>query len=83
MATNGPAESALGPAAKRLTCGGEVCHSHPSDGSLHLVLHPADVRAVLEKGWGERHPLAWDDGEDGWCWWWWAAGVCDGLCAEG
>ncbi|KAF2263985.1 hypothetical protein CC78DRAFT_418107, partial [Lojkania enalia] len=40
------------------TCGGEVCHAHPSDGSLHLTLHPADVRTVIEKGWGERHPLA-------------------------
>jgi hypothetical protein len=78
-ATNGPAASALGPATKRLTCGGEVCHSHPSDGSLHLVLHPADVRAVLEKGWGERHPLAWDDGGDGWCWWWWAKSVPPGF----
>ncbi|KAL2865449.1 uncharacterized protein BJX67DRAFT_185804 [Aspergillus lucknowensis] len=48
----------------RITCNGEVCHSHPSDGSLHLTLHPADVRLVLERGWGERHPLARDD------WWW-------------
>ena len=23
-------------------CATEVCHAHPSDGSLHLVLHPAD-----------------------------------------
>ncbi|KAF2842184.1 hypothetical protein M501DRAFT_903468, partial [Patellaria atrata CBS 101060] len=41
-----------------LTCNGEICHAHPSDGSLHLTLHPADVAIVLEKGWGERHPLA-------------------------
>lgn len=41
------------------TCGGEVCHTHPSDGgSLHLTLHPADVKTVLERGWGERHPLS-------------------------
>ncbi|PSN59730.1 hypothetical protein BS50DRAFT_449851, partial [Corynespora cassiicola Philippines] len=40
------------------TCGGEVCHAHPSDGSMHLSLHPADARIVLEAGWGERHPLA-------------------------
>jgi hypothetical protein len=40
------------------TCGGEICHAHPSDGSLHLTLHPADARIVLNKGWGERHPLA-------------------------
>ncbi|EMD01005.1 hypothetical protein BAUCODRAFT_53431, partial [Baudoinia panamericana UAMH 10762] len=43
--------------AKR-TCKGEVCHSHPSDGSMHLTLHPADASIVLKAGWGERHPLA-------------------------
>jgi hypothetical protein len=40
------------------TCGGEICHAHPSDGSLHLTLHPADAKVMLEQGWGERHPLA-------------------------
>ncbi|KAH6615173.1 hypothetical protein C7974DRAFT_60459 [Boeremia exigua] len=40
------------------TCGGEICHAHPSDGSLHLTLHPADAKIMMEKGWGERHPLA-------------------------
>ena len=25
---------------------------------MHLTLHPADSRAVLEAGWGERHPLS-------------------------
>ncbi|KAF2240512.1 hypothetical protein BU26DRAFT_525977 [Trematosphaeria pertusa] len=45
------------------TCGGEVCHAHPSDGSLHMTLHPADAKIVLESGWGERHPLA----RGGWC----------------
>ena len=40
------------------TCKGEICHAHPSDGSLHLTLHPADAKVVLENGWGERHPLA-------------------------
>ncbi|KAL4786107.1 hypothetical protein BJX76DRAFT_346537 [Aspergillus varians] len=48
----------------RITCNGEVCHSHPSDGSLHLTLHPADVKLVLERGWAQRHPLARDS------WWW-------------
>ncbi|KAK5110348.1 hypothetical protein LTR62_006056 [Meristemomyces frigidus] len=43
--------------AKR-TCAGEVTHAHPSDGSMHLTLHPADAKVVLEAGWGERHPLA-------------------------
>ncbi|KAB8255616.1 hypothetical protein BDV32DRAFT_111384 [Aspergillus pseudonomiae] len=73
----------LGPAAlsrqeqeqqqKRLTCNGEVCHAHPIDGSLHLTLHPADVRLVLEKGWGERHPIARED------WWWWRRSVPSGF----
>ncbi|TVY58831.1 hypothetical protein LCER1_G001029 [Lachnellula cervina] len=40
------------------TCRGEVCHVHHSDRSLHLNLHPDDAKVVLEKGWGERHPLA-------------------------
>jgi hypothetical protein len=43
--------------AKR-TCSGEICHAHPSDGSMHLTLHPADAKIVLETGWGERHPIA-------------------------
>ena len=43
---------------QRRTCGGEICHAHPSDGSLHLTLHPADAKIMLEGGWGERHPLA-------------------------
>ena len=42
----------------RSTCKGEVCHAHPSDRSLHMTLHPADAKIVLEAGWGERHPLA-------------------------
>lgn len=44
---------------------GEIVHSHTSDGSMHLTLHPADVKTVLDKGWGERHPLA-----RGRTWWW-------------
>jgi hypothetical protein len=36
---------------------GEICHVHASDHSLHLSLHPDDAREVLEKQWGERHPL--------------------------
>ena len=32
---------------------------------MHLALHPADVKIVLEKSWGERHPLA-----RGRTWWW-------------
>jgi len=25
---------------------------------MHMNLHPDDIREVLEKGWGQRHPLA-------------------------
>ncbi|OTA64508.1 hypothetical protein K449DRAFT_268963 [Hypoxylon sp. EC38] len=39
------------------TCQGEICHVHNSDYSMHLNLHPDDVKEVLEKGWGQRHPL--------------------------
>ncbi|KAF2866742.1 hypothetical protein BDV95DRAFT_504317 [Massariosphaeria phaeospora] len=39
-------------------CGGEICHAHAVDGSLHMSLHPADAALVIENGWGERHPLA-------------------------
>ena len=42
----------------RQTCGGEVCHTHASDGSMHMTLHPSDAAVVLSYGWGERHPLA-------------------------
>jgi hypothetical protein len=45
------------------TCGGEICHAHASDGSMHLTLHPSDAKLMLENGWGERHPLA----RGGWC----------------
>ncbi|PYH95972.1 hypothetical protein BO71DRAFT_397588 [Aspergillus ellipticus CBS 707.79] len=48
----------------RRTCNGEVCHAHPSDGSLHLTLHPADVKLVIERGWAQRHPLTRES------WWW-------------
>ncbi|CUS11980.1 unnamed protein product [Tuber aestivum] len=36
----------------------EIGHVHDSDGSLHLVLSPADCAEVIGKGWGERHPLS-------------------------
>jgi len=44
--------------AINVTCRGEICHVHHSDQSLHMNLHPDDAKIVLEKGWGERHPLA-------------------------
>lgn len=40
------------------TCRGEICHVHHTDRSLHLNLHPLDAKVVLERGWGQRHPLA-------------------------
>ncbi|KAL1877082.1 hypothetical protein VTK73DRAFT_8890 [Phialemonium thermophilum] len=41
-------------------CGnGEICHIHTSERSLHMNLHPDDIKEVLEKGWGQRHPMAW------------------------
>ncbi|KAG9232048.1 hypothetical protein BJ875DRAFT_486427 [Amylocarpus encephaloides] len=40
------------------TCRGEIVHVHHSDRSMHMNLHPDDAKIVLEKGWGERHPLA-------------------------
>ncbi len=37
---------------------GEFAHLHPPyDGSLHLVLPPALAERVVERGWGEFHPL--------------------------
>ncbi|KAE8448029.1 hypothetical protein EG329_009952 [Mollisiaceae sp. DMI_Dod_QoI] len=38
--------------------GYEIAHAHHVDGSLHVILHPEDVRTVIEQGWGERHPVA-------------------------
>ncbi|KAK9420152.1 hypothetical protein SUNI508_06680 [Seiridium unicorne] len=57
---NLPAGTATGLAARGtpLEFGGEICHAHRNDGSIHIVLHPEDVRTVVEAGWGERHPLS-------------------------
>jgi len=33
---------------------GEVCHAHPSDGSMHMTLHPEDIKIVIEAGWGGK-----------------------------
>ncbi|MGZ4432005.1 MAG: luciferase domain-containing protein [Gaiellales bacterium] len=39
--------------------GVEFAHLHPSyDGSLHMTLPAALAAAVVERGWGEYHPLA-------------------------
>lgn len=40
-------------------CQGEICHVHDSDHSMHMSLHPDDIKEILQKGWGQRHPLAW------------------------
>jgi hypothetical protein len=37
---------------------GEIAHMHASDGSLHVNLTPKDAKLVLERGWGQRHPLS-------------------------
>lgn len=40
-------------------CGqGEIFHIHDTDKSMHMSLHPDDIKEVLDKGWGQRHPLA-------------------------
>ncbi|KJZ73547.1 hypothetical protein HIM_07103 [Hirsutella minnesotensis 3608] len=39
-------------------CQGEICHVHDSDHSMHMCLHPDDIKEVLRKGWGQMHPLA-------------------------
>ncbi|KAG8213245.1 hypothetical protein J3R82DRAFT_11714 [Butyriboletus roseoflavus] len=37
----------------------EIAHLHSQiDYSLHLVLSPQDCKLVIERGWGERHPLS-------------------------
>lgn len=41
------------------SCQGEICHVHDSDHSMHMCLHPSDIKEILQKGWGQRHPLAW------------------------
>lgn len=38
--------------------GREFAHVHPAyDGSLHMMLPPAAVDALLAQGWGEPHPM--------------------------
>ncbi|KAF5575253.1 hypothetical protein FPCIR_13246 [Fusarium pseudocircinatum] len=44
------------PIAKRTR--GEIGHMHGSDGSMHINLAPKDAKLVLERGWGQRHPLS-------------------------
>jgi hypothetical protein len=47
------------PASEVFMIAREFAHIHPSyDGSLHMVLPPHIVRQVVERGWGEQHPVA-------------------------
>jgi len=39
--------------------GREFAHIHPAyDGSLHMALSEEDFKIVIDKQWGEQHPLA-------------------------
>lgn len=40
------------------TLGCNFCCPHGSDGSTHVVLHPADLETVVQNGWGELYPHA-------------------------
>lgn len=46
------------PTSRALCRESEICHVHAFDGSIHVELHPEDAKIVIDKGWGERHPLA-------------------------
>jgi hypothetical protein len=38
---------------------GEISHVHAGkDGSIHVVLHPADCEKVIERGWAQRHAFS-------------------------
>jgi hypothetical protein len=37
---------------------GEVAHLHSNDGSFHMILHPSDVKLLINQQWAERFPLA-------------------------
>jgi hypothetical protein len=37
---------------------GEIAHIHRPQGSMHIHLRPADAGVVIERGWGELHPLS-------------------------
>lgn len=47
-----------GEAFSRAWGAGEIAHLHGQDASLHVSLSPLDAAEVIEKGWGERFPLA-------------------------
>lgn len=37
---------------------GEIISANTEDGFIHSSLHPNDVKIVIEKSWGQRHPLS-------------------------
>ncbi|KIX04772.1 uncharacterized protein Z518_05642 [Rhinocladiella mackenziei CBS 650.93] len=37
---------------------GEIVSANSADASIRATLHPADIKTVIEKGWGQRHPLS-------------------------
>jgi hypothetical protein len=49
------AETSVAPGI--LVAGREFAHIHP-DGSMHVVLSPADAEVAIESGWAEPHPMA-------------------------
>jgi hypothetical protein len=52
------AEAVAGGPAEAFLIGREFAHVHPPyDGSMHMMLPPAAVAELLEKGWGEPHPM--------------------------
>ncbi|KAF8448549.1 hypothetical protein BGX38DRAFT_1067071, partial [Terfezia claveryi] len=46
------------PTSRKLCRESEICHVHAVDGSMHVEVHPEDAKIIIDKGWGERHPLA-------------------------
>ncbi|KAF2770144.1 hypothetical protein EJ03DRAFT_335779 [Teratosphaeria nubilosa] len=49
-------DSVRAPLSRVFGC--EVSHPHHVDGSLHVMLHSADIAKVIAAGYRERHPLA-------------------------
>jgi hypothetical protein len=52
-------EEVTGARREAFLIGREFAHVHPPyDGSMHMMLPPEAVGELLEKGWGEPHPMA-------------------------
>jgi len=50
--------SDVAPHGDAIASRGEIAHVHPSDGSMHMIFSLRDAALVIERGWGESHPLA-------------------------